>query len=192
MGRFNASKYDPANDSSTGMRKGVAAAPVGVLFINRNGQDFDGTADVLCHCGCGNEPQGKNSKFRMGHDARFKGALTRAHLAGVKVVLRYSDGEASHTAITVAGHYDTDRFSWTQSLRKAEAAQGDAVRAKLADRVPGASPKGPRVGDKKLIRVGRWEYTGQLAKIQGDNAIFEYATKSGEVKTVTLPLADAK
>lgn len=47
-----------------------------------------------CQCGCGEKPKGAKARFAMGHDARLKGMLVRASLAGVPVELTDGNGKS--------------------------------------------------------------------------------------------------
>lgn len=64
-----------------------------------------------CRCGCGAEV-GKGSKFRPGHDARYKGILIRAAVAGDTIVV---NGE-SKTPLEAAY---TDEFDYRENVQRA-------------------------------------------------------------------------
>lgn len=167
MARFNPETYDPVSDSS------ASVSQPGKLVIFRQ--------DGHCQCGCAQPVTNAKSKFRMGHDARFKGALTRAHLAAVPVVLSFPDEQTERTALAIAKLYDSPKFSWSDALRAAKERQGTAP----APKTPKA-PAGPKVGDLRLVKVGRWEYEGKIVAINGTELEVEYTTAKGDTKTATV------
>jgi hypothetical protein len=71
--RFNPNTYDPAVDSSPGTKSG--SKTLRLVF----------PTETACKCGCGKQPTRPTSRFIQGHDARLKGALTRAALTNTKV-----------------------------------------------------------------------------------------------------------
>lgn len=186
MGRFNANTYDPRTESSSGVDH-----EQGVLVLDQRGER-------TCHCGCLGEVAGAKSTFQMGHDARLRGKLIRAHLAGVPVRVHIDAPEdeqltAELTAMTLAERYDRPGSAhWTGALRDAELKQGADVRRKLESANRGLLRRatGPQVGDRRLVKVGRWEYTGQVAavyEVDGELEI-EYVTRKGETKTARQPI----
>ncbi len=76
--RFDPSKYDPSKDSSPG-----APRTGNLVIVYKN--------DTDCRSGSGGQPRNPKSRFVQGHDARLKGALIRAAIAGVKVEVRDQD-----------------------------------------------------------------------------------------------------
>lgn len=192
MARFNPAKYDPREDSSPGTeryRQGGNAPTT--LVLDWTPIEPSGRA---CPCGC-REELAANSRFRMGHDARLRGKLTRAHVTGTDVTIIKGRDVTTLSAVAVADQFSSPQLDWRASLREAEGrysgsrARIDAANAEILKRA-----QGPQVGDRRLIKVGRWPYTGEVIAIYQDRdvAVFEYTAKSGEVKTVERPLEDIK
>ena len=192
MARFNPAKYDPREDSSPGteqFRQGGGSPLTVVLdwtpLLDR---------DRACPCGC-REALAANSRFRMGHDARLRGKLVRAHVTGTDVTIVKGRDVSTSSAMAIADQFSSPSLDWKQSLKEAEVrysgsrAAIDAANARLLEEA-----KGPHVGDRKLVKVGRWSYTGEVIAIYADKdtAVFKYTTKSGEVKEVERPLEDVK
>lgn len=158
MPRHNLKKYDPKKESTPGREA------EGKLVLDVSGGK--------CLCGCDEKPSGKKSLFRMGHDARLRGKLIRAHLTETPVVL--IEGEArpipATTALEVA-----ERYGWQDSLLAAESRREQANK-KVAHKA---------LGSKRLVKIGRWEYTGQVVAFYRngeDKFEVEYVTKLGDVK----------
>lgn len=169
MGRFNEKKYDPRKESSPGKK-----AKGKLILRVKEGQ---------CACGCGEAPSGSKSVFRMGHDARLRGKLIRAHLTGTPVVLV---DEAQPSPVSTAMEM-AERHGWRQYLIDAETRREGKNRQVL----------NKALGSKRLIKVGRWEYTGQVVaiyEIQGNGEEYdvEYVTKMGDVKKARVPAKQAK
>jgi hypothetical protein len=180
MGRFNPSNYDPRTESTEGHE--VEGRLVVVVP----------TSDS-CRCGCLAEVAGKKSLFRMGHDARLRGRLMRAHLAGVRVTYKGFNVSEDLTAMEFAGQFDSPNYSWTGALETAQAKHDAAASPGVdaANRELVKKATGPQVGDNKLVKVGRWEYTGQVAAIFDDGDVetllVEYVTRNGETKSTRIP-----
>lgn len=190
MGQFRPLQYDPRQDSSPGAEDYHADrdAPDGseaaagfypdetVILI---------TADGTCACGCGQTPKGKTSNFCMGHDARLRGKLIRAHLMGYEVAVYDGGLVVSGPAMTFATN-----LGWECYLEDAERKESGRVQGTLerANARVLAKAMGPQIGEKRLVKVGRWEYSGQVIAFyqNGDNPELEveYVTKSGEIKTM--------
>lgn len=189
MPRFDPDTYDAHDDSSVITLDEAARYPHHLVLRVNPGQ---------CLCGCGETPKGSKSLFAMGHDARLKGKLIRAHLTGTPVTVITSREAQTKDAVEAASE-----IGWDAYLREAEARQG----MRLSDRVDAAN-KGVFTramatresedegtlapGDRRLIRVGRWDYTGQvLAVYEADGEVeYEYVTKSGETKIVRKPMEE--
>lgn len=168
MGRFNEKSYDPRKESSPGKKvKGKLVLRV------QEGQ---------CHCGCG-EKKSEKALFRMGHDARLRGKLIRAHLTDTPVVLV---DEAQPSPVSTA--YDlAKKYSWTQYLEAAGARREGKNRQVLNS----------ALNSKRLIKVGRWEHTGQVVAIfeiegNGEEYEVEYVTKMGETRKARVPANQTK
>lgn len=165
MGRFIESRYSPVDDSSVGFR---THNPQALVLAKRAGG---------CPCGCNLNPKGKRAVFRMGHDARLRGKLIRAHLTATKVI-EIVDGKVqpAQDAEKIAEYY-----GWTRYLAAAR------------DRKYGKSKEILRraLRSKRLIKVGRWSYTGEVVAVyetagEGEFEI-EYLTKTGEKRTARVP-----
>lgn len=178
MGRFNPSTYSPADDTSFDLIP--EANKTGLVHIDRTSGKGVESEQRLCHCGCGQETQGTKSMFRMGHDSRFKGILLRAHLTGTEMAVHTSGAINYYKALDLAREYDTPKYAWSDALLAAESKHSDKP-------VKPVSSKGPKVGDPRLIKVGRWEYTGHIVAVASDGLHVEYTTSKGETKTTVVP-----
>ena len=177
MARFNPRKYDPKTDSTPE----VADLANGVVILRGQG---------LCACGCGKAPQTAKSRFAQGHDARLRGRLMRAHVTGTPVTIAMKNGgdephvEKTTTAIEVA-EQESSPEHWTAFLERArERWEQKAVNKAKTGQL--------KVGDVVPVKVGRWSYDGRITEMTEDEVTVEYATKSGEVKDVTLALGELK
>jgi hypothetical protein len=174
MPRFQPDKWKPTDDSSPGYR----TLDPGCIVLNlavENGR-------TGCPCGCGTFPLGDRAIFNMGHDARLRGILIRAHLMGVRVRF-YADGTLSDPtpAEGVAEGYGWKSYLEAAVLRR-EGKNREVLRRAL--------------GDERLVRVGRWEYTGQVASVyrtkKQDMYEIEYVNQAGEVKRIRVPADEAR
>lgn len=100
MSKFKPGTYDPAFDSSSGIRP----QPKAVLLINVQG---------LCKCGC-EEPVEPGILFRMGHDARLKGILIRAEVTGceIRLIDPETGVQAVHSPTEYATEFSTGKCDW--------------------------------------------------------------------------------
>lgn len=172
MPRFNPARWKPVDDSSPGYR---TVDPSRVVINIKAGEDRHS-----CGCGCGEFPSGKKAKFAMGHDARFRGALIRAHLTGTEVLI-LSDGVGrAMTAMERAEHY-----GWKEYLDAAVLRREGKNREVLAR----------AIGSERLVKVGRWNYTGQVAAVyrtgSEDMYLIEYVNKAGDVRQARVPASEA-
>jgi hypothetical protein len=187
VGRFNTVKYRPSTDSSPNTEAwidGERLNPAATLVLYR-------PTKRSCPCGCGLEPDSKGRVFRMGHDARYRGKLIRAHLTGTPVaIVGFCDiGLEStttvHDARKLAAHHE-----WEAYLDHAEQRENarQVARLERANEQVTATALGPQIGDRRLVKVGRWEYTGQVLAVydNGDRFEVEYVTKKGGVVTTEL------
>lgn len=204
MGKFRpvSSNYNPRQDSSpsadgyhadptaeTGSEEASGFYADETLILvqdDRNGGDF-------CLCGCEQPTVGKDSLFRMGHDARLRGKLIRAHLMGIEVARVHGGAIISGDALTYAKSLGE---SFSVALTDAWTKEADRIATSLEKanrKVLDRATAGP-VGDKVLVKVGRWEYTGQVAAVydDGDTLEVEYVTKQGEVKTIRKPKSEVQ
>lgn len=171
MGR-GTQRYSPASESSPGYRTADPTKLVRAL-------PPDGDR-LTCHCGCGETPKGKNALFAMGHDARLRGKLIRAALAGAEVRTVYPaqpDSDSVDSAETVL-----DQYGWGKYLTEAELRREGKNRQVLQK----------AMGHDRLVRVGRWEFTGgQVAAIyRTANELeleIEYVTRMGDVRRKRVP-----
>ena len=176
MPRFNPEKWKPTDDSSPGLRTEDPRRVVLARSIDRTGR-------LGCPCGCDEFPDGDKAVFRMGHDARLRGKLIRAHLMGVEV--RYVvfdwdgkplDEEYVSTAEEVAKRYDWIPYLESAVLRR-EGKNRELLKKAL--------------GEERLVKVGRWEVTGQVVAVfrlnRKDMVEVEYVNKAGDIKRVRIP-----
>lgn len=177
MGRFNAETYDPKMDSSHGT-SGVRGRHnlEGVVVRSQEGR---------CLCGCG---ETVGSKFKMGHDARFKGVLIRAHITSTPIH-HVNPGDdtkvVTRSAIQVA-----KELGWDSRVR--EGANRYANRPALVESSKTGVPRSESglVGQTRKIKVGRWEHTATVTRrIKGNLYELEYTPKSGGTKTVQQKLS---
>lgn len=176
MPRFNPKRWHPSRDSS-------------LRHFQRSVKDkkvhLDIQPDGGCPCGCFGRPKGGTARFAMGHDARLRGVLIRCHLTGTPVVEHIGgDGVGAElTAKEMAGRYGE---SFVRALEEAELRREGKNREVLRK----------ALNSKRLIRVGRWEYTGQVVAVYGTNGDeeyqVEYVTKLGEKRTKRISAAETK
>jgi hypothetical protein len=182
MPRFNSDKYNTAQDSSPGWK--TYKPEHVVLLLAATGPTSD--AKFGCPCGCGGWPLGEKATFAMGHDARLRGILIRAHLMGKKIfyVLRTADKVIDTEpldALTVA-----KKHAWGGYLEQAVLKREGKNREVLSR----------AMGSQRLIQVGRWEYTGQVCAVYRDErnqdmVEVEYVNAAGDVKRARMPLEEA-
>jgi hypothetical protein len=179
MPRFNSDRYNTAQDSSPGWKTYKPEYIVLLLAVDTDGK-------LGCPCGCGGWPLGEKAKFAMGHDARLRGILIRAHLMGKQVfyVMRPPNGAAVDTvpldAMKVAQKYGWAKYLDDAVLRR-EGKNREVLQRAL--------------GSKRLIQVGRWEYTGHVAAVyrdgrNADMVEIEYVNGAGDVKRTRVPLGE--
>lgn len=184
MGKTNLNKYRPREDSSPGtegIRTRMPQLENDVILVVRAND---------CLCGCTQPPAGTKSKFRMGHDARYRGKLIRAHVTGTKITIINSTTNEEDPLVVVSADPMAlaKEHGWSDYLTIA-AEREDARTKQKADRASQTlleKVTGERVGDEKLIKVGRWEYTGQVVAVfevnDGKEIVYRYVTKNGETK----------
>lgn len=192
MGKFRIGSYDPRADSSSNTeayRPGYRNNPTGlsgVILDRRPDGDFR-----VCPCGCRKHVAGK-SRFAMGHDMKLKGILIRAYLSGtpIHVLVSGSLGSSAdtRTAIEEAARWSTPKLDWQKMLLEAETKQGGNVRAAIARAEAEVTERAlaPQVGSRKLIRLGRWEYTGYVIAVWEDEGrvLYEYVDRRGQIQQV--------
>jgi len=87
------------------------ARKAGLLVLNWTGGK--------CLCGCGRTTL---SRFAPGHDARLRGQLTRAAVAGTGVRVRDGEAFTDTTPEAVAATLSTPKHDWVAWVREAAAA----------------------------------------------------------------------
>lgn len=187
MGKVNYSKYDPRVDSSVGAEAYWAVE--GEEAPEDNPGFYPSESVILlrdagqCPCGCRETPKGGDRIFCMGHDARYRGKLIRAHVAGIEVVEAGNGGLTSGAAMTFAA-----QFGWESYLEAAGEREAGRRAAKIerANKEVLARAVGPRIGDRHLVKVGRWGYTGQVVAVWEDQGQveLEFVTKAGDIRRV--------
>lgn len=180
-------EYDPTSDSSPGAEQylpedagdGTTPGVEGLILLVDDGQ---------CACGCGEATTAKR-EFRQGHDAKLKGKLIRAHVNDIEVHTIGSGGIVSTDAMNLA-----KQRGWEPHLEAAEhrhqTREANRInREREREQRAAAKPrkKGGKVGTRRKIRVGRWEYTGKVVGLNDDYLVVEYTTKKGETKTTQIP-----
>jgi len=181
MPHFAITKYDPAEDSTAGQEE--YAKQTGCVVLNAVRREDDHEL-IGCPCGCEGVPVGRKATFLMGHDARLRGKLIRAHLTDTKVI-QCTDGVrgSSRTAMSVASDYGD---SFVDALKGADLRREGKNREVVQK----------ALHSKRLVKVGRWQYTGQVAAIYstpgGDEYEIEYVTKQGETRKVRVPASQTE
>lgn len=167
MPKFNANKWKPTDDSSLGFR---TTDPRRVVL-----NVLTTTDRVGCPCGCATMPVGKTAKFAMGHDATLRGKLIRAHLLGAEILFIYNGDEDTRSpcsAMEIAKEYGWKEYLEAAVLRR------EGKNREVLQRT---------IGNERLVRVGRWEYTGQIAAVYRDKTgsdmnEVEYVDRAGQVR----------
>lgn len=174
MPRFNSNRWKPTDDTTPGLR---TVDPTCIVLAIQ----FDASTNRFgCPCGCNGWPKGR-ATFAMGHDARMRGKLIRAHLMGVRV-RHHCDGILMEpvSAMEVAEKYDWKEYLDAAVLRREGKNREVLARA---------------IGSDRMIKVGRWDYTGQVVAVYRTNdqdmLQVEYVNKAGEVKTARVPASEA-
>lgn len=181
MPKSNLAKYDPRDESSESAKD--------YWFDGERGYDPDKTLILIkpeedgCACGCGGKPEGKGRSFRMGHDARLKGKLIRAHLTDTAVVVVDGGTLRETSAAKLA-----KKLGWQDYLD--EAAQREADRKKEREERAATRSKassGPKVGDKTTVKVGRWDKEATVVGVFDDSIEYEYVDGKGKAQRITRP-----
>ncbi len=188
MGKTNYAKYDPRTDSSEGAQD-YWADPQAEEGSEEAAGFYPGETVILladagqCPCGCGEKPTGEGRTFKMGHDARLKGILIRAHITGKEVAQVGGGGIVSGPALTVAQNLGWSRYLEAAAEREANRKANKANRVKA----PKAAT-GPKVGDQVAdLKIGRWTYDATITAVWDDGVVeFEYTTKKGERQVVSF------
>lgn len=179
MARFNPSKYDPKNDSSTGHNQYRKDGFDGPVLITNEGD---------CPCGCGTKPNNAKRTFRQGHDARLKGILIRSGATGFKVRLVQDGKVTDKTALQVAqGHGFSDQvktgIAGAEEKIKARADREAQRKAKATQKKAAkAANSGVAKGDRFPIKMGRWTYEGTVTKVSNGIATLDVERKNDTVE----------
>jgi hypothetical protein len=173
--RFDPQSWKPTDDSSPGYRTLDSTCVVLKVW-------YDPESGAMgCPCGCDDIPSGLKANFCMGHDARLRGILIRAHLMGVRIRYYMGDVLGDPTpAEDIATQYHWRSYLDGAVMRR-EGKNREVLRRAL--------------NSERLIQVGRWQYTGQVAavyRLNGhDMAEIEYVNQAGDAKKIRVPLEDA-
>ena len=120
MSKFKPATYDPAHDSSSGIRP----QPKAVILIDVEG---------LCKCGCEETVEG-GIRFKMGHDARLKGILIRAEVIGCEI--RLVDPETGvqtvHAPTEYATEFSSAKCDWPTLIHQSAVKYQDRAKARRA------------------------------------------------------------
>lgn len=177
MPRFNPNKWKPSDDSTPGLR---TIDPRRVVLHTPGG---------CCPCGCAIPPLGAKATFNMGHDARLRGVLIRAHLMGVEirevdcrsVVEAEKDSGLVWTAEDVAARHGWKKYLDAAVLRR-DGKNREVLRKAL--------------GSERLVRVGKWDFTGQVAAVYRTSNVdmfeIEYVDPAGEIRHKRVPAAETE
>lgn len=176
MPRFIPEKWKPEHDSSPGVWH---LEPNCVVLLRRYAGDRGG-----CPCGCGEFPEGGKAVFKMGHDARLRGILIRAHLMGVQVCYWTSPPETMHDpvpAMEVAARHGWEGYLESAVLRR------DGKNRELLQRA---------LQDPNLLKAGRWAYTGGqvivLFKPDKKGMLdVMYVNQAGDIRRTRIPASEA-
>lgn len=172
MNKFSPARYDTKVDSTPGLPR----RPDSVSLLIGEG---------LCACGCGETLTGRKARFRMGHDAKLKGKLTRAHAAQVTVSLvEESTGVADVLdPLEYADRFSTDKMDWrkyvTDSAAKVAERRGTIDRDAAQRRVMEKAASSDNV-----VKVGRWDKTDSVAviyRVDGGHEV-EYVDEQGRIR----------
>lgn len=150
--------YNPQADTSPGRKATDKTGPILVLTGKGDSR--------LCRCGCGHAVAPKRN-FRQGHDAKLKGILVRAHNANSPVTVEVDGKAHTRTPAAVAAAYLN---GYT-----------------LGDTPASKRKAGPKLGDSRRVKVGRWVYNGKITAV-ADNGMLTvaYSTAKGSRKTVLV------
>lgn len=179
MPRFTPDRWKPTDDSSIGWKTFDPECVVLHMTVNED-------SAFSCPCGCDGFPSGKKSAFMMGHDARLRGVLIRAHLTGtpIRYVINKVVSEPTSAYDAAKAHF------WTSYLDDA-VSRRDSKNKEVIRRTMEA-------GDR-CLKVARWAATGQVIAIYQDKKPemhwIEWVDQGGNIKTARVradesPLAE--
>jgi hypothetical protein len=149
-------------DSSPKARKDVTLK-TGPILVVEEGKCLDGCGSTV------------TKLFAMGHDARYKGILMRAYVAGLPVTTRTNGKDKLNTPLALAavGNGWVSKLKATRDRELAKAAAAPARKAK----------GGPEVGDKVKIKIGRWTKDATVTGVFANGVHYEYTDAKGNRKT---------
>ncbi len=150
--------------------------------------ETDGQPDFDAY-GTGCNRTTKN-EFAPGHDAKLKGLLIRAGVAGYQVLIHdggvqtWTDAQGAANRFAFA-YMVAEGIAKGKEKAEARKAAADAKHAAKAEREAAKAAKKakadePAPRDLGRAKIGRWEYDGEF--VDGG---FRYTTKNDEVKFVT-------
>lgn len=185
MPRFNPEKWKPEHESSPGVYH--LDPECVVLLVDDRLSDDQKSIVKSCPCGCGDFPASEKTTFCMGHDARMRGKLIRAHLMGVKVRF-YHTNEATGfgeplEAISVAAWYGWQEYLMNAALRR-DGKNRELLRKALAH--------------PDLLRAGKWAFTGGqvvvLFKPDLRKGMMDvmYVNQAGDIRKTKVPAEQAE
>lgn len=178
MPRFKPEKWKPRNESSPGVWDLDPDSVV--LLIDTRLSDDSKTFVKSCPCGCGEYPASEKTTFCMGHDARLRGKLIRAHLMNTPV-REYVTDEGLHPPTDA---YDVaQRHEWGKYLDGAELRR-EGKNRELLQRA---------LNHPDMLKTARWDYTGgQVVVIMKPNpktgmSDVMYVNQAGEIRKGRVP-----
>lgn len=179
MHKFSPARYDTRDDST----EGLPHRPDAVSLL---------VGDGFCACGCGDAPAGKKAKFCMGHDARLKGKLTRAHSAKVQIALVQETTGVAHVIdpLEYADQFSTSKVDWRQLVL--DAAGKIQERRGVIDKRAAERRVLERATADGAVRVGRWDKTGGAAAIylrEDGSYEVEYVDEIGRIRQQKVDVA---
>jgi hypothetical protein len=147
---------------------------------------------TTCTCGCGMTVN-KGRKFRQGHDAKLKGALIEAHLAGVEVTIDYGGSAVTTDALSAAaaygwGHFLDNAYARRVTIESKRAERASIRAAKAATKPAKASKQEPLITRTIKIAGGREVQAVLLSSVYGVDTL-GYTNTKGEQVTTTRKAA---
>lgn len=170
-------------------------------FIKSLLDDEDGTDTIrierpagACLCGCQLATSG-DSRFRQGHDQRYRGVLLYAYRNQIGVDVVDGGMLISSDAMTLARN-DGVEVSFTggkvAGVAKRAAKPAPKVEPIESEPVEQDNNEFP-LGQTVQVKVGRWTYTAEViarSLILGDVCTLHYVTKNGAHKDLVKPTSE--
>ena len=183
MPRFNPEKWKPQDESSPGVYH--LDPDCVVLLVDQRLSDDSRSIINGCPCGCGDFPASEKTTFCMGHDARLRGKLIRAHLMDVKVRYFYNN-EATGLMEPVDAMSVAATHGWQEYLTSA-ALRRDGKNRELLRKA---------LSHPDLAQAGKWDYTGGqvvvLFKPKKGMQDVMYVDRAGEIRKKRVPVQEAE